>query len=81
MEIIVGILFSFLLMGFMAFAAIAAMKRRLRDLRDIVQFNIQGANPMVRLVPNISYMPLFLLIFSISTGGGDAFTAPFEALR
>jgi len=49
-------------------------------LRDIVQFNIQGANPMERLVPNISYTLLFLLLLSITMGGGDVFTATYQTL-
>lgn len=41
----------------------------LRDLRDLVQFNIQGANPMVRLVPNICFTLLFVLLCSLTMGG------------
>lgn len=78
MGIIISVLLGMLLM---AIAAFAAMKRRLRDLLDIVHFNIQGANPMVRLVPNVSYTLLFLLLLSLTTRGGDAFTTAFAALN
>jgi hypothetical protein len=36
-----------------------------RSIRNIVQFNLSEANPMVRLVPNVSYTLLFVMFLML----------------
>jgi hypothetical protein len=36
-----------------------------RSIRDVLQFNIQGSSPMTRLVPNICYTLLFVMLLML----------------
>lgn len=72
---------NIILISIVAVVGFAAVKGHLRELRNIVQFNIQGSNPMVRLVPNISYTLLFILLLSITVGGMDAITTSLTTLK
>ena len=70
MIVILTILLALCWVSFLLYKLGSAVSR----LRDLVQFNIQGSNPMERLVPNISYMLVFVLLLSLTMGGSDVFT-------
>jgi len=76
MTVILTVIMAIVWVSFLFFK----MGRAAGGLRDLVQFNIQGANPIERLVPNINYTLLFLLLLSITMGGGDVFTTSHHAL-
>ncbi len=42
------------------------MRSGFKTLRDVLQFNIGGGGPMARLVPNVSYLLLFIMFLSLS---------------
>lgn len=50
-----GILITFWQVKFMA-----------RDVLRLVQFNTAGTSPMQRLIPNVSYLLLFLLLLGLT---------------
>lgn len=39
-----------------------------RELLRLVQFNTAGKGPMQRLIPNVSYLLLFLLLLGLTMG-------------